>query len=108
MEQKERELFREITRKSFIHFGEAEGLSIAKSRGAKFFTNDSKVIHFCDETGISAISLLDFLYHIAMKRIVTLDEMMELIRDIGDKDCTIIKNKSFILDEYTETSFEAP
>lgn len=54
MEKSDFLVFQELSHEHSFHFGEAEGLSIAKNRGAIFLSNDSKVICFCKVSGILA------------------------------------------------------
>jgi len=84
--------------KRLIHFGESEGVSIAKNRGAIFLTNDSKVVRYCKEIGIDVLDLKDILLLLAIRRMVTHAEMKDLIQDIEEKDNTAIKDKTSILD----------
>ncbi len=99
---RELERFQSLSQKIFIHFGEAEALSIAKNRGALFLTNDSKMTRFCEEEGILMLNLKDLLSLIAINRIVTLPEMEKLLQEIEAKDNTFIKDKSSILEEFEE------
>ncbi|MEI8003180.1 MAG: hypothetical protein WCG94_02475 [Methanothrix sp.] len=107
MEEGDFSVFQEISHKRFIHFGEAEGLSIAKNRGAIFLSNDSQVIRFCKESDISVLGLKDFLVLIAMKRVVSLADMKTILRDIADKDRTFIKEKDLatIINNFSEQKF---
>ena len=92
--------FQKFSQYNYIHFGEAEGVSICKNRGAIFLTNDSQVVKFCMKNNIKVLNLKDFLVLVAIKKIITFSEMNELIRQIEEKDNTFIKNKADILDEY--------
>lgn len=100
MEEKELELFQSFSKKTFIHFGEAEALSIAKNRKSVFLTNDSRLSGFCEEEGILMLNLRDFLYLIAIKGVLTHSEMKVLLREIETKDNTFIKDKASILKEF--------
>jgi len=104
MEEGEAELFRSLSQKSFIHFGEAEALSIAKSRGAVFLTNDSRLARFCEEEGILILNLRDLLTFIALNGIVNYSEMDELIRDIEIKDNAFVKDKASIIGQLRKNS----
>ena len=99
MEKEELDLFQSLSQESFIHFGEAEALSIAKHRNAIFLTNDSRLVRFCEEEGILMLNLWDLLYFIAIKGLVALSEMKVLLLEIETKDNTSIKDKALILAE---------
>ncbi len=98
LNQDEIETLQELSSKRLIHFGESEGISIAKNRGAIFLTNDSKVVRYCKEIGIDVLDLKDILLLLAIRRMVTHTEMIDLIQDIEAKDNTVIKDKTSILD----------
>jgi predicted nucleic acid-binding protein len=100
MEEKELELFQSFSKKTFIHFGEAEALSIAKNRKSVFLTNDSQLSGFCEEEGILMLNLRDLLYLIAIKGAITHSEMKALLQEIETKDNTFIKDKASILKEF--------
>lgn len=100
LEEKEIKDFQKFSLDTRIHFGEAEGLSIAKNRKAFFLTNDSIVVNFCRDEGIKVLNLKDVLVLIARKGIVTKEEMVRILKDIEDRDNTFIKNKEDILEEY--------
>jgi predicted nucleic acid-binding protein len=99
LSQKEREILQEITQNRSIHFGESEGISIAKNRGAIFLTNDLKVVRYCRNMGIDVLDLKDILILLAIRRAVTYSEMKDLMQDLEEKDNTTIKDKSSILDK---------
>ncbi len=98
LNQDEIETLQELSLKRLIHFGESEGISIAKNRGAIFLTNDSKVVRYCKEIGIKVLDLKDILLLLAIRQMVTRTEMKDLIQDLEEKDNTIIKDKISILD----------
>ena len=83
-----------------IHSGEAEGISICKNRNAVFLTNDSIVVKFCDAKGIKVLNLKDVLIFIAENGLIPKNEMVNVLRDIEDKDNTVIKGQEDILEEY--------
>jgi predicted nucleic acid-binding protein len=95
-------VFQALSHERSIHFGEAEGLSIAKNRGAVFLSNDIKVIRFCRVSGISVLGLKDLLALIAAKKVVSLTEMQKILSDISAKDRVFIKSKDrdLILDQF--------
>lgn len=95
-------VFQELSRERSIHFGEAEGLSIAKNRDAIFLSNDTRVIRFCRVSGISVLGLKDLLALIAAKNVVSLTEMQKILSDIPSKDRIFIKSKdrNLILDQF--------
>jgi predicted nucleic acid-binding protein len=97
LNQDEIETLQELSLKRWIHFGESEGISIAKNRGAIFLTNDSKVVHYCKEIGIEVLDLKDILLLLAIRKMITHAEMKDLIQDIEEKDNTLIKDKASIL-----------
>lgn len=98
LNQDEIEMLQELSLKRQIHFGESEGVSIAKNRGAIFLTNDSKVVRYCKEIGIDVLDLKDILLLLAIRQMVTHAEMKDMIQDIEEKDNTVIKDKTSILD----------
>jgi predicted nucleic acid-binding protein len=96
--------FRKFSKDKRIHHGEAEGIAIAKNRGAVFLTNDSLVIKFCEEKKIKALSLKDVLILIANRGIIGEEEMRGLLREIEEGDNTFIREKEEILEEYGKGS----
>ncbi|MGB7531957.1 MAG: hypothetical protein WA977_03120 [Halobacteriota archaeon] len=55
---------------------------------------------FCKEKGVKVLNLKDILRRIAVERIINKEEMVKLIRDIEDKDRTIIIGTNDILGGY--------
>lgn len=102
MEKNDLLVFQELLHERSIHFGEAEGLAIARNRGAIFLSNDAKVIRFCKKSGISVLGLKDFLVLIASKRIVSVVELQNILIDMEAKDRIIIKSedRALILDQF--------
>ena len=100
LNQNERETLQKLSVKRLIHFGESEGVSIAKNRDAIFLTNDSKVVRYCREVGINVLDLKDILLLLAIRRMVTYAEMEYLLMDIEIKDNTVINDKTSILDSF--------
>lgn len=98
LNQDERKMLRELSQKRWIHFGESEGVSIAKNRDAILLTNDSKVVRYCKEIGIDVLDLKDILLLLAIRRTVTYAEMKDLLQDIEGKDKIVIRDKASILD----------
>ena len=102
MEKSDFMVFQELSHERSIHFGEAEGLAIAKNRGAIFLSNDSKVIRFCKVSGISVLGLKDILVLIAAKKIVSMTELQKILTDIEAKDRIFIKSEdqALIMDQF--------
>ena len=100
LNQDERIMQQEIPKNRSIHFGEAEGLIISKNRNAIFLTNDSRVVRYCRDNDLKVLDLRDILLLLARQRALSLKEIEDLIREIEEKDNTIIKDKSSILDKF--------
>jgi predicted nucleic acid-binding protein len=102
MEKSDFMVFQELSHERSIHFGEAEGLAIAKNRGAIFLSNDSKVIRFCKASGISVLGLKDILLLIAAKKIVSMTELQKILTDIEAKDRISIRSEdqTLIMDQF--------
>ncbi|MCK4736559.1 MAG: hypothetical protein KAT65_29165 [Methanophagales archaeon] len=96
----ERGVFEDFLQDYRIHFGEAEGIAIVKCRNGVFITNDSKAVEFCKEKGVKVLNLKDVLRKISADRVVTRAGMIKMIRDIEDKDRTVIIGVDDILEEY--------
>ncbi|HJH30083.1 MAG TPA: hypothetical protein C5S51_10425 [Methanosarcinaceae archaeon] len=92
--------FQKFSQEKKIHFGETEGIAICKNRNAVFLTNDSIVVKFCEAKGIKVLNLKDVLIFMAGSNLVSKTEMMDIIKDIEDRDNTVIKHKKDILEEY--------
>ena len=92
--------FQKYSQEKKIHFGETEGIAICKNRNAVFLTNDSIVVNFCEAKGIKVLNLKDVLIFMAGSNLVSKTEMMDIIKDIEDRDNTVIKHKKDILEEY--------
>ena len=102
MEKSDFLVYQELSHERSIHFGEAEGLAIAKNRGAIFLSNDAKVIRFCKASGISVLGLKDILVLISAKKIVSMIELQNILVDIEARDRIIIKSedRALILDQF--------
>ena len=98
--KEEKRVFEDFLQDYRIHWGEAEGIAIAKCRNGVFMTNDSRVIRFCEENGVKVLNLKDVLRKIAADGMVNKDEMLKLIRGIENEDSTFIVGIDDILDEY--------
>lgn len=92
--------FQKYSQERNIHYGEAEGISICKNRNAVFLTNDSIVVKFCETKGIKVLDLKDMLIFMAGNGLVTKTEMVSILKNIEDKDNTVINSREDILDEY--------
>lgn len=92
--------FKVIVKTKKIHYGEAEGIVIAKKRNGVFLTNDRVAVRFCGEKDIAVLDLKDILKMAARKRLFDETEMEMIIKDIEIKDNTVIVEKDEILDEY--------
>ncbi len=100
LNQDERIMLQSMPKNGSIHFGEAEGVIISKSRNGIFLTNDSRVVRHCLDNEIKVLDLRDILLILSKRRVLTREEMKDLIQDIEDMDNTIIKDKSHILDRF--------
>ena len=96
--------FQEISKESDVHYGEAEGLSICREKKAIFLTNHQKVIRFADRCRINALDMKDLLTMLAIKRILTYNEMVSLISEIEAQDNTCIRYKDTIIEMYLPKS----
>lgn len=70
--------------------GEAEAISIAKSRKLLFATNDKVAQKVAKENGVGIISLQAILKTLVKRQILTLDDLNEIINDIRSKDNLVI------------------
>ena len=100
LQRAERSIFEDFLQDYRIHFGEAEGMAIAKCRNGVFITNDSRAVEFCKEKRVKVLNLKDILRRIAVENIINKREMVELIRAIEDKDRTFIIGANDILGGY--------
>jgi len=98
--KEEKRVFEDFLQDYRIHWGEAEGIAIAKCRNGVFMTNDSRAVRFCEENGIKVLNLKDVLRKMAADEMVNKDEMLKLIRGIENEDRTFIVGIDDILDEY--------
>jgi len=62
-----------------------------------FITNNSRAVEFCKEKGVKVLNLKDILRRIAVEKIINNGEMVKLIRNIEDKDMTVIIGANDIL-----------
>ena len=100
IQKEERSIFEDFLQDYRIHWGEAEGIAIAKCRNSLFMTNDSRAVRFCEENGVKVLNLKDLLRKMAADGMVNRGEMLKLIRDIENEDRTFIVGVDDILDEY--------
>ncbi len=77
--------------------GERDSLAICKFRDAVFFTNERKVINYCDRESISALDLPTILRLLWKSRCVDKKEVEKLIDLIEAKDNIRFKYPSLIL-----------
>lgn len=92
--------FKTLVKIPKIHYGEAEGIVIAKNRSAVFLTNDGEVVKLCEEEKILVLDLKDVLKQIARKNLVNGREMLHILDEIEKIENTLIKEKEDILKEY--------
>ncbi len=83
-----------------IHYGEAEGMSIAKNRNAVFLTNDRQVITLCEKENIMVLDLKDVLRQIARRKLVGREGMITILDEIERADNTLLKERDDVLKEY--------
>ncbi|MFO7966391.1 MAG: hypothetical protein R6U44_02200, partial [Archaeoglobaceae archaeon] len=100
LNEEEMENFRKFSQDKRIHTGEAEGVTIAKSRNSIFLTNDSLVVRFCEEKEIKVLNLKDILILMGENEVVSKQEMSVILKDIENKDNTTIKGKEEIMEIY--------
>ena len=91
--------FETFVKMPHVHYGEAEGMSIAKNRNAVFLTNDGKVVKLCEEKKIMVLDLKDVLKQIARENLVDKKEMSHILEEIERIENTIIKEKDEIIEE---------
>ena len=75
--------------------GELECIFLCLSRKLTFVSNDRKAIAEAKRVGVRVMTLSDVLWEI--KKIVTNEELKQIIQDIEVKDHTILKGKENIL-----------
>lgn len=88
-----------ITKAKHLHTGELECFVIAKSRDYVLLTNERKVQNLCKGYNIEYLNLPRILRLALKDGILDKKELLELIKEIEEKDRTIIKNKENILKE---------
>jgi len=94
--------FETFVKMPHVHYGEAEGMSIAKNRNAVFLTNDRKVVNLCEEKKIMVLDLKDVLKQIARENLVDKKEMSHILDEIERIENTLIKEKDEIIEEYMQ------
>lgn len=100
MNEEELNDFKNTVKNQRIHYGEAEGITIARNRGWIFLTNDRVAVKLCEQMNVAVLDLKDLLKIAARTKIIDEAEMIETIRDIEIKDNTIIVEVEEILQEY--------
>ena len=66
--------------------GERDSLAICKFRKGIFFTNERKIINFCDRESIDVIDLPSFLRYLWKSELKSKKEVKKIIEIIEDKD----------------------
>ncbi|MBI4141854.1 hypothetical protein HY484_02945 [Candidatus Woesearchaeota archaeon] len=79
--------------------GERDSLAIAKKRSWVFITNEKRVLNYCNDENISAVSLNSLLRLLWEEKIQTKEQVKDIINEIETKDSLIIQSKKDIIEE---------
>lgn len=77
----ERQLIPALPRK--LNAGEGEGIVICQTRGLPFLSNDRRAVSYCNKNGIRAIPLVVVLRSLWTKKILSKQEVRELIETMA-------------------------
>lgn len=80
-----------------LHEGECQLIALCRTRKGFLITNDKAVKKYCKINKVDFLDLEDILRALKLKKILTNEELRDLIEDIEKKDWTIIKAKEAIL-----------
>ena len=90
------ELFEKLKENKQLGSGECEAISICKHRNFVFVTNDKIAKRAAEELDILTLGLISILRFCFIEFILTKNEIENLIKDIEEKENTVIKNKELI------------
>ncbi len=79
--------------------GERDSIAIAINRKVVFVTNEKKVVNYCEKKGVDVLTLNQLLRALWELKIISKDDVRELIDDMENKDNLIITSKEDILSE---------
>ncbi|MAF35671.1 hypothetical protein CL622_00955 [archaeon] len=79
--------------------GELDSVAIAKSNKSIFITNEKKVVNYCQKNQIDVITLNSLLRYLWEEKILTKQQVKDLIDEIELKDRLVITAKKEIFDE---------
>jgi predicted nucleic acid-binding protein len=79
--------------------GERDSVAICRNRGYAFLSNEKKVKNFCEKKGVVCIDLNGILKALWKFKILSKDDVLELINEIEHKDNVIVTSKDGILEE---------
>ena len=79
--------------------GERDPVAICRNRGYSFLSNEKKVKNFCEKKGIVCIDLNGILKALWKFKILSKDDVLELINEIEHKDNVVVTSKDGILEE---------
>jgi predicted nucleic acid-binding protein len=76
--------------------GEAESITVCRTRGAAFLTNDRRARNFCLAEGIEVFDLVDMLRALWKLRVRSKREVSQLVKDIENREGLVFKHKERI------------
>jgi len=90
------EVIQRLNLPSSLGEGEAESITLCKSRGAAFVTNDRRARSFCLSAGIEVFDLIDILRSFWKLGVCSKRKVRQLVADIETKEGMVIKHKEEI------------
>lgn len=93
----EKRLVRELRERKRLGLADAECIAVAKNRKCVLLTNDREVQREADSLSVNHMSLSLLLRELWRTKIITKHQVIELIKEIEEKDRIVMKNKGLIL-----------
>ncbi len=93
----EKRLIREIRERRKIGSGDAECIAVAKQRNCLLITNDHEVEAEADLLSVRYLNLPLLLRELWKSKVIQKHQVVELMKEIEEKDRVVIKNKGLIL-----------
>jgi predicted nucleic acid-binding protein len=76
--------------------GEAESITVCRTRGAAFLTNDRRARNFCLEEGLEVFDLLDVLRALWKLDVCSKRQVRQIVAEIENKEGMVFKHKERI------------
>lgn len=81
---------------SSLNSGEAESITVCRTRGAAFLPNDRRAHNSCLDESIEVFDLIDMLRALWKLRVCSKQQVRQLVNDIENREGMVIKHQERI------------